>query len=125
MVKTISTRIWVGGAGLLALGLIWAYCAFGGVVASADNPQNVGTGIFYRLVVRRLPFQGETYEATLRFKGSKHMASNVFRWDSAKISRIEIEWNGTHEFTIRFDETPVRCKFTPWQSTEWRYGAVR
>lgn len=119
-----ANKIWLsaGAAVLLLLGGLWGYCTFGGVVASADSASDDGVSPFYRVVVRRIPFAGETYEATILFRGQRRIASNTFRSESGRISHVDVKWNSASDFTIRLDGTLVRCRFVPWQSAEWKYG---
>lgn len=116
--------LWAGGASVLLLAALWAYCAFGGVVASSNSPTS--GSIYYRVVVRRIPFEAApTFEATLYFNGDKRLMSQRFSRESSDVKHVAVTWNGPQDFTILFDETPARCTFIPWKSTHWQYGASK
>jgi hypothetical protein len=123
----------VASGACVLLGAIYlAYAKYGGVVARSDSAPEKGTGIFYRVIVRRIPFtiageasgEGAVYEATLLFRDDRRMASHAFRpgWSAPRIDIVGVEWTGPHEFRIRFgtDERAILCRFEPWRSAEWR-----
>jgi hypothetical protein len=104
---------------------LWGYHAFGGEVARSDSTTEGNTGIFYRVIVRRIPFtadfvgDGGVFEATLLFKGSRFMSKQVFRWDSYTPKKVQVEWFDRHQFNLKFDSLVIRCRHSVWQGTLW------
>ena len=123
-------RQWLTAAGVacVLLSAAWVYYKFGGILVRSDSLTERNSGIFYRVIVRRIPFtadfagDGAVVEASLLFNGSRLISSQIFRWDSWSPESAKVLWSSQNEFFINFGSGTVRgfhCRFSPWQSTEW------